>query len=291
MADWRVLLTEAYGRFHDVSEQSRDKFPGLTSFDVVELAETVKGALAWAWGIPSEIREIINIVNAWGIRLHDWGIWNRVLEGYGSDDEKWTITDHFVEPIAFFCMFQPSGLVDRLMVTSETALHQANLRAFQNERDRLDQDEQKPGTVFRRGDRKRQLNRLGSRWSTYAAFRQALDAVDDAGYRKASHNFRDLSAHSYAPRLMVGHVSRAFRSKVPWQQMVRQADWTFAMTDHPTKKAISYALTELPPVSLTEMRDLSLGEYQKAKLALDKFSDLISEICTRTGLQTPGQRE
>ncbi|MCE5233525.1 MAG: hypothetical protein ABFC67_10640 [Mizugakiibacter sp.] len=292
MAKWRALLTEAYGRFHDVIERSQANGPGLTPYDMVKRVEAITGTFPWSWGVPSEIQESINITNAWGSRLHEWGAWNSVLEGYDKDDDKWEIVNHFVEPVAFYCMLQPSSFADRLIIVAETALHQANLRTFPNEPDHLEQDNLKPGAAFRRCDRKRQLDRLGSRWSAYKPFRQALDDVNDASYREVSRNFRNLCAHSFAPRFMFGHITRAMRSFGPRVEIVAQPDGTCVEIDHPTKKAVRYTMIQLSPLSLVSARGTNLGEYQKARQALDKFFDLVDQLCARLGEPlTPGATE
>lgn len=276
---WRTLLVEAYSRFHDELGAMRNDFPGLTPYDPVERAKATQGTFAWWWGAASEIRETINTINAWGGQLHDWGAWNRVIDSYASEDDKWEISSHFVETIAFFCMLQPSSLADRLVVVAETALHQANQRVFPDEPDKLEQDRLKPGAILRRSDRLRQLNRLGNRWTAYTEFRTAMDALNDSAYRNLTRNFRDLSAHSLAPRLLLGHVSRATRSIAPKQDLVRQTDGTYLQVEHPTKKMVQYSMNDFPPLSLNATREANLIEYQKARCAMVKFATLIDELC------------
>lgn len=149
------------------------------------------------------------------MRLHEWASWNLVVDSYESEEEKWEVLHHFVEPLAFFCMLQSSAVSDRLMLVSETLLHQANCRVFPEYSDRLDQDSLKSGQTLRRSDRRKQANRLGKRWTKFSVFRDALGAINGSEYQKVSRNFRDLSVHSFAPRFMTGQVSRATRSIAP----------------------------------------------------------------------------
>lgn len=276
---WRALTSEAYARFHERIVANRSRFPGLSDYAPAERARTTSGTFAWWWGASGEIQETINAVNAWGMRLHEWGAWSQVVDSYESDENRWELLYHFVEPVAFFCMLQPSSLADRLTVASETLLHQANCRVFPDEPDRLDQDNLKPGQILRRSDRRKQLNRLGRRWSTFGAFRDALGAMDGSEYQRVTRNFRDLSAHSFAPRFMVGQVIRAIRSVVPWQEMVAQPDGTHLLVDHPTRKGVQYGMRAMEPLSLDVTCSANLAEYQKALIAMKAFAALVYELC------------
>ena len=277
---WRSLTTDAYERFHRALLASRPLFPGLADFSVLERARSTKGNLAWSWGALDEFQETINSVNAWGLRLHECGAWNLVIESFESDHDKWAVLSHFVEPVAFFCMLQPRSLVDRLVVASETLIHQANLCVSPHEPDRLDQDS-KPGQRLRSSDRRSQLNRLGRHWSTFNTFRDALGAMNSQGYRQVTQDFRNLSAHSFAPRLMVGQMVRAIRSVVPWQEMAEQPDGTYALMEHPTRKAVQYELQAMGPLPLNSTRLTNLDEYQKALAALRALSALVIQLCDR----------
>lgn len=277
---WRSLTAEAYERFHRALLANRPQFPGLANFSAVERARSTKGNFVWSWGAVDEFQETINTANAWGMRLHEWAAWNLVLDSYKSDDDKWKVLSHFVEPVAFFCMLQPHSLVDRLVVASETLIHQANLCVFPHEPDRLDQDSN-PGQRLRPSDRRSQLNRLGRHWSTFNTFRDALGAMNGQGYRQVTRDFRNLSAHSFAPRLMVGQMVRAIRSVVPWQEMAEQPDGTYALMEHPTRKAVQYELQAMGPLPLNSTRLTNLDEYRKALIALKALSSLVTELCDR----------
>lgn len=278
---WRSFTAEAYTCFHEKLLTSRPQFPGLSDYFPVERAREAAGTFAWVWGAAAEIQETINSANAWGMRLHEWGAWRQVVDSYELDEDKRELLYHFVEPIAFFCMFQPSSLADRLMVASETLLHQANCKVFSDEPDRLDQDSLRPGKTLRRSDRRRQLNRLGKRWSSFNAFRNALWAMDGADYQRVTGNFRDLSAHSFAPRFMTGQVRRAIRSIAPLQEVVAQPEGGYLLADHPTKKCVQYEMGVLQPLPLDTSHSANLAEYQKALIALSAFAALINELCVQ----------
>lgn len=278
---WRVLTAEVYARYHEKLLSLRAQYPGLTDYTAVNRAAAASGTFPWHWGADSEIRETINSINAWGGRLHSWNAWNLVVESYEDENDKWEVLDHFVEPIAFFCMLQPSSLADRITVAAETLLHQANQQVFPEQPDRLEQDMLPPGRTLRRSDRRKQLNRLGQPWLTYPAFRDALVAMDGEDYQKVTRNFRDLTNHSFAPRLMIGDVTRAIRSIVPRQDLVEQPDGTFEYVEDPTRKSVQYAMSSMQPLPLETARAANLTEYLKARQTIEGFATLINELCDR----------
>lgn len=278
---WRALTNDAYARFHDKLLSCRLLFPQLASFEPVDRARATRGTFAWWWGSDSEVRETINAVNAWAVRLHEWAAWNLVIDSYESNDEKWEVLYHFVEPLAFYCMLQPSSLADRMTVAAETLVHQANRFVFPHQHDRLDQDELPLGKILRRSDRRRQLDRLGKNWTKFGVFREALNAMDGKDYQKTTHHFRNLAVHSFAPRLMVGQVTRAIRSIAPRTEMVPQPCGSYLPVEHPTQKCVQYSAQALLPLDLRITHAANLAEYQKALTAMNAFSSLIEELCDR----------
>ena len=81
------------------------------------------------------------------MRLHEWATWIELLPEY-DEETRWEIAYHFIEPLAFFAMYQPRAVAERLLEVAETALHHANCFTIPNGKDRLDQDALKPGTRF-----------------------------------------------------------------------------------------------------------------------------------------------
>jgi hypothetical protein len=283
MDEWRMLVTAAYGRFHDELETSRSAFPGLASFHASERAEATRGTMAWDMSVASEAQETINGVNSWGTRLHQWRAWNVVLEQAKNDKEKWEILDHFIEPLAFFCMHQPSATYDRLALIAENALHQANLRMDPGRPDHLMQDRNGQGgrKELRRDERRKQLDELGADWSLYHPFAQALSNLNGPDYRWKSRNFRNLASHAIAPRLELGDVLRAHRTIEPWSEPVRQTDGSFLMVEQPGKTCVSYGIGAVYAMPSSDAHSINLAEYQRAKQAIERFSDLVDELCDR----------
>ena len=278
---WRALVAQAYARFLDMMLTQRPHYPGLTDYTAVERAGKTQGSGPWWWGAAGEIRETINSINAWGVRVHEWGAWNLVIETYENEMDRWDILNHFVEPVVFFCMLQPSSLADRLTVAAETLLHQANLFTVSEYLDKLDQDVLKPGTMLRRRDRHTQLKRLGQGWLRFDDFFNALEALDGSDYRKLTRNFRDLSNHSFAPRLMIGEVARALRSFGPYPDLVKQPDGSLEEIVDPTKPRAQYAMALLAPLPLDVARVANLAEYQRARVAMQAFAALVTELGDR----------
>lgn len=278
---WRTLSTEAHTRYLDQLLAIRAEYPDLTDYAASHRAGATKGTMPWVWGAEGELSETINSMNAWGGALHSWNAWNRVVASYDDVDDRWTILNDSVEPLAFFCMLQPSSLADRITVLAETLLHQANLVVSPGYKDRLDQDALKPSAIVRRRDRRAQLDRLGRPWAAYPAFRTALAEMDGQTYRKPTRNFRDLSAHSFAPRLMIGEISRAIRTIVPWTDHVAQPDGTYIEVPDPTRKMVQYGMGLMQPLPLEATRAANLVEYVKAKATMAAFSKLIGQLCDR----------
>lgn len=280
MANWNKLLIAAYAKFHEHIESAAPDFPGLTKYDIIDRVSKAEGSFAWGFSIPYEIQQNINISNDWGMRLHQWHIWMRVVETFPDENEKWEIWNHFLEPIAFSCMFHPSGLSDRLLELGQNMLHQANQSIHLEEPDRLDQDNLDPGRYLSRKNAKKQMDRLGERWATYPEFSRAWSALNDREFKALTRNYRNRSAHSLAPRFQLGDIPMASRSIVPWEDLIKQSDGSFIKAAHPTKKSVSYAFGVILPISFQEAHAASLSEYRKALQAMQALIALVDELCS-----------
>ncbi len=274
----RQLSVEAHSRYLDQLLAIRPEYPGLTDYAASKRAGATKGTMPWVWGAEGELCETSNSMNAWGGALHSWNAWNRVVASYGGLDDGWTILNDTVEPLAFFCMLQPSNLADRIAVVAEALLHQANIAVRPGYKDRLDQDK---GGLLRRKQRRAQLNRLGQYWTTYPTFGAALAEMDGPTYRQVTRNFRDLSAHSFAPRLMIGEISRAIRRVVPWTDLVEQKDGTFVEVTDSTRKMVQYSMGSMQPLQLEATCAANLTEYVKAQKTMTALAVLVEELCNR----------
>jgi len=89
--------------------------------------------------ISGDIREAINQLHSWHEHMVSWSIWIETIKNFEHND-AWSLRNMYVEPIAFFCMFQPSATRERFGSIATNAIHQANLHLTRDYKDRLDQD-------------------------------------------------------------------------------------------------------------------------------------------------------
>lgn len=277
---WCTLTRQAYGRYHDQLLAVRGAHPGLVDYNASSRVRATAGTMAWRWSAESEVRETINSINDWGDRLHSWHAWNKVLASFEDEIERWEVLHSFVGPIAFFCMLQPTSTADRIALTAENLLHQAKLLMIPGYADSLEQDKA-PDRPLRRSDRRKQLNRLGSCWARYGAFRDALNAMDGVGYQTLTGNFRDLTSHAFAPRFMIGNISRAWRRKVDHEEIVLNGDGTVSIVTDPARKMTQYAMGSLTPLPLDAVYAANLAEYGRARCTMNAFAKLVYELCDR----------
>lgn len=285
MSEYRELLEGAYRRYHDLLEAKICPSYSLYSYDICESVENVEWPMTGAWSVPSELREAINGINAWRIRLHDWAIWVALKSEY-SEIEWWRIQHHFLEPTVFYCMYQPNAFSDRLLEMAEFAIHQANLAVDKDYKDHLVQDKlKKVGPKKEKRPTKRarqeQLISMAQRWDTFQHFEKCWKQVYSEDYKSETRNFRNLSSHSFAPRLTNGQLRRVTREVGPWENMELQEDGTYRLVPDPVKKGVSYGFCVLDPLDLKELQEANLREEERASKALDAYCVLLQEIGTK----------
>jgi hypothetical protein len=276
-ARWREAMIGAYTRFHELGWSRQETFPGLVSFTIADDASQADGSFQWSWSVPSAVRETINGINAWAMRLHEWATWIELLPEY-DEETRWEITHHFVEPLAFFAMYQPSAVAERLLEVAETALHHANCFAIPNTKDRLEQDSLKPGARFSVRQRLTQLDRLCSHWNTYQRFRDLWSQIDSKTYRKLSRDFRNLSSHSFGPRFHTGEIRRARRSVGPPTVAVEQPDGSYRIAEDPTRTCVRYEFGVIEPLEFTAAYKANLDEFRHTKRCIDSLHHLVGEL-------------
>lgn len=276
-ARWREAMIGAYIRFHELGWSRQETFPGLVSFAIADDASQANGSFQWSWSVPSAVRETINGINAWAMRLHEWATWIELLPEY-DEETRWEIAYHFIEPLAFFAMYQPRAVAERLLEVAETALHHANCFTIPNSKDRLDQDALKPGTRFSVQQRLAQLDRLGSHWKAYRRFRDLWTQIDSKTYRDLSHDFRNLTSHSFGPRFHAGAILRAHRSIAPARVMVKQPGGTFQLADDPTRTCVRYECGFIEPLEFAAAYKANLGEFRLTERSIDALHQLIAEL-------------
>src|SRR5262249_26454257 len=108
----RSLYEKAYSEFWDAYEADQGaKWLPLP----YELAKQVRGKqwpLFQGLHLSGDLSELINLLNHWRRRLQEWNAWQAVVPRY-DEDEAWSLRNHFLESLVFYCMVQPSAARDR----------------------------------------------------------------------------------------------------------------------------------------------------------------------------------
>lgn len=159
----RSLFENAYRRFWDHLESQTPRYPPF-SYDLCASVGKVKWHNPFVdFMVDGELRESINLLNAWIRKLSYLEIWSKVLCDY-SEDDAWSLRLHFVEPLVYYCMLQPSSTRDRLGQVATNAIHQINLSPMHGCKDVLNQDKLKPGRFLGRVQMEAQLGNIAGRW-------------------------------------------------------------------------------------------------------------------------------
>lgn len=273
----RLVFEAAYRLFWDEVEGVPEPRWMPVSYEMCEMVS--KGHWHSLSGLASmmvldDLRETINFLNSWRGRLFKWSIWLKVTAGYNEDDML-ALAEHFVEPLAFFCMLQPSGMRDRFMHVATNAIHQANLAIDSAYPDELDQDRKK---FLKRGESMAQLKRIGEGWRSFSAFEDALRMMDSADYRKATRNFRNLSSHAIPPRFEWGETNFVTRYRVPQTTLVEQSDGTFQEIQDRKVIVTAYSFGGTPPLGLAEMLEVNRREHELASATFEAYCTLLQEM-------------
>jgi hypothetical protein len=273
----RQFFENAYRRFWDFAG-SRTNHYQLLSYELCDAIEKVDWHISFVDHMVSgELRETINLLNAWKRQLSFLDIWSDVLNEY-SENEAWALRFHFVEPLVFFCMHQPSSTRDRLGQVASNAVHQANLSSVGGYKDKLEQDKLEPGRFLGRRKQEAQLRRLAERWKNGIPFIGALANLDSKNHQRNTFDYRNQASHFIAPRLEQGEVQLVTRTIVPRTQMIPQDNGTFPLEEIDEEKAVSYGLGGIRPLTLNEIIGANSRECELATTALTYYSALLREI-------------
>lgn len=274
----RHLFEDAYRKFWDRLESQAFRCPPL-SYDLCGAAKKVNWHMPFInFMVDGELSESINLLNAWGRKLTYLEIWSEVLCDYSEcEDDAWSLRLHFVEPLVYYCMLQPSSTRDRLGQVATNAIHQVNLCIVPDYKDVLIQDKLKPGKFLSRAQIETQLGKIGSRWKHGNRLIEALQRLDSGHYREQTFEYRNQASHFIAPRLEVGEVHFVTRDIIPKTRLVQSADGTYHDEEIEGEKFISYGLGGTRPLTLKEVIEFSLSEYQHAVTILEVYSDLLRE--------------
>lgn len=269
-------LKKVYRTFTDELYRHPDDSGYPISYDICEMVRKVHWGLYGGLAVSWDISEIINSLHDWYGQVRSWSAWVKALKNYDGND-AWHIRRQCIQPVAFFCMFQPSAFRDRLGKISTQAIHQANLRIDSTYPDRLDQDDDRRAFLSRRRSEK-QLARIGHRWPNYNFFETGLKRVDSPEYREVTRDYRNLASHGTPPYFEWGETNLMTRSIVPRSDLVNQGDGTHQLVEHPTRKAVSYSLGGMQPLALSDMLEINKTQLTLAFAAFHAYQALVEEM-------------
>lgn len=269
-------LKRVYRKFVDELYHHPDD-PGYPiSYDICEMVRKVSWGTYSGLAVSWDISEIINSLHDWYRQVLNWSVWLEILKSYDGDD-AWHIRMQCIQPVAFFCMFQPSAFRDRLGKLSTQAIHQANLCIDSTYLDCLDQDDDHRKFLSRRSS-EAQLARIGKRWQNYRVFELNLKHIDSEKYREVTRDYRNLASHGTPPHFELGDVNLVTRSIVPWSEIVNQGDGTYQLVEHPTRKAVSYGIGGMQPLALSDMLEINKTQLTLAVAAFHAYQALVEEM-------------
>lgn len=281
----RPLFEEANRRYWDELESI--PIPGWMPFPYNMVNEVEKGN--WPHFIDmmvsDELRETINLMNAWWSALLGWSIWVKILPTFDHNDRS-TLQMQHVDPLAFMCMYQPSATRDRFCMIATNAVHQANCIALPGYKDRLDQDDLPKGRFLNRAQKEKQLVRLGQDWSKFGDFQRCLNPINDKDYRKVTRDFRNHSSHAIAPRFEWGYTNAVTRYMTPSEKMAKQPDGTFTVVKDHSRMVVAYGFGGMPPLKYEDMVAESRKQHNLAAAALEAYQTLLREVLQKIGMQT-----
>ncbi|MBK9027932.1 MAG: hypothetical protein IPN98_08815 [Propionivibrio sp.] len=207
---------------------------------------------SWFQEFEERFNRTLLELNAWRRNLANLKDWSEILADYDQND-AWALRNHFVEPMVYFCMLQPSSTRDRLAQVATNGIHQANLCTQAGYKDVLDQDRLMPGKFLGRPRTERQLARLAKHWAGADRLLAALQSLDSESYRQQTFDYRNRASHFIAPRLELGEVQFVTRSIVPATRMVQQPDGSYRQKEIDGKKVVAYDLGGIRPLTLNEI--------------------------------------
>lgn len=229
--------------------------------------------------VKDELRELTNQLNHWLGNLRRWHAWNEVLKVENAD-VRWEAEWGWVEPLAFYCMFQPSASRDRFIMVATNALHQVRMGLDAATVDALLGDPTTPGEdrfFPSRREKEKQLKALARPWTMGKAFIQALGQLDDRRYRALIGDFRNRASHGIAPRFSVGITSTVTRTRQQATKLERQPDGTYKDMPVPGQLSTSYGVGGTEPLSMQQAWTVNLAQFEHARRTFDAYIELLAE--------------
>lgn len=267
--------------FLDRIEDGRGLQPAAQPFpyDPVPGSSTARWALFGEQMVKDELRELTNQLNHWLGNLRRWHAWNEVLKAKDTE-ARWEAEWVWVEPLAFYCMFQPSASRDRFIMVGTNALHQIRMSLNPSIEDELLGDPTLPAEKRffpSRRDKEKQLKSFAKPWPAGKTFVQALGKLDDRSYRKQTGDFRNLASHGIAPRLSVGITSTVTRAREQAMKLEQQPDGTYKDVPITGKLSTSYAFGGTAPLSMHDAWMANVVQFEHARRTFATYLTLLTE--------------
>lgn len=239
--------------------------------------------------VKDELRELTNQLNYWLSNLRRWHPWNEVLKIQDTGD-RWEAEWSWVEPLAFYCMFQPSASRDRFIMIATNALHQVRMALDPSIKDELLGDPTTPDedNFFpSRRKREKQLKAFAKTWPKGRAFVEALGQLDDRGYRSLTGDFRNRASHGIAPRFSVGITSTVTRMQEQAMKLEQLPDGTYKDAPVAGKLSTSYWYGGTPALSMQNAWEANVAQFEHARRAFDAYIALFTEAVAAMPCKAP----
>jgi hypothetical protein len=229
--------------------------------------------------IVQELADFVNWMNSWQNYLDDLAHWQTVLDSYGTDEQaRWAATYDLVKPMLFFCLFQPSAAKDRFIMIATNALHQLRYASETDYKDRLEQDQLKPGQWLRRKAAMDQLRRIAMRWPQSKPFLDTVTEMDGAVFRQQTLGYRNAASHAIPPNIELGETQMVTRGMAARSEVIARADGTLEYRIDDTKKCVSYGFGGTPPLMVKDAFQACASEYEKARTCFWHYVALLEDV-------------
>jgi hypothetical protein len=241
--------------------------------------------------LTSDFRDIINAINAWRHRLDSWFAWNQVIVNL-EEDHAWNIRFEFTEPLAYFCMNQPSSFRDLLTKFATMAIHLGNLNYEANYKDELLEDKQifkrlqkghaKPYECFlTRDSAESQFRNISNGWQSASRVIELIECLDNDTYKERTKGWRNKSAHYIAPRFDFGYTQLVTRSVGFKEALSSPANVSNEKKSGLSEMQISYGFGGTEALSVAEAHRANREQYDIGYCALRACEQIFLEMSRR----------
>ncbi len=230
--------------------------------------------------VKDELRELTNILNNWQHALRRWYAWNEVIAAY-DQEEALNLRSEFLESMVHHCLSRPSSTRDAITFTATNAFHQVRLSCEPGYSDFLEGDPVVPGRSqvhLTRRKKEDRLAKLISVWHESANFIAAIQSIDDAEYRRSTHDYRNRHSHEIGPALGIGETKFVTRSVRQATQMERKPDGTYKDRPVPGKMSVSYSFGGTPPIDIKLAQVSNTEQYMRARASYQRYRELLLEV-------------